>query len=69
VKEERLENSLSSFCWGYNTDMKITDLISRLQNFFARFQMWKAAVLLRSDYQNPSMHEFNALDAEDFMDS
>jgi hypothetical protein len=49
--------------------MKITDLISRVQNFLARFQMWKAAVLLRSDYQNPSMREFNALGAEDFLDS
>ncbi|MBI5955281.1 MAG: hypothetical protein HY865_26795 [Chloroflexi bacterium] len=49
--------------------MKITDLISRLQNFLARFRMWKAAVLLRPEYQNPSMREFNTLDAEDFLDS
>jgi hypothetical protein len=30
--------------------------------------MWRAAVLLRAEYNKPSMREFNALDAEDFLD-
>jgi hypothetical protein len=43
-------------------------LISKLQGFLTRFQTWKAALLLRADYNNPSMQEFTAFDAEDFRD-
>jgi len=49
--------------------MDITsNLISKLQDIITRFQMWRAAFLLRKDYNNPSMQEFAALSADDFLD-
>jgi hypothetical protein len=48
--------------------MKTINLISKPQGFLTRFQMWKAALLLRAYYNKPSMKEFTASDADDFWD-
>jgi hypothetical protein len=45
-----------------------SNLISRLQDIVIRFQMRRAAFLLRQDYNDPSMQEFTALDADEFSD-
>ncbi len=45
-----------------------SNLISKFQDIITRFQMWRAAFLLRKDYNNPSMQEFTTLDADDFLD-
>ena len=33
-----------------------------------RFNMWRAAFLLRWDYNDPLMQEFAILDADEFLD-
>ena len=42
--------------------------ISKLEQLASRFQMWWAALLLRDDYNDLSLQEFNALDADEFFD-
>lgn len=44
-----------------------SNLISKLQDIITRFQMWRAAFLLRKDYNDPAMQEFTALDTDDFL--
>ena len=44
------------------------NFISKLQSIIARFQIWRAAFLMRKDYNDPSMQEFTALDSDDFLD-
>ncbi|MDO9301282.1 MAG: hypothetical protein Q7T89_07860 [Anaerolineales bacterium] len=48
--------------------MTTLNFISKLQDIIIRFQMWRAAFLLRKDYNNPSMQEFTVLDADKFLD-
>ncbi len=42
--------------------------ISKLQQLVSRFQMWRAALSLRNDYNDLSLQEFNALDADEFLE-
>ncbi|MDO8755456.1 MAG: hypothetical protein Q7J80_16280 [Anaerolineales bacterium] len=43
-------------------------IISNLGQLVSRFQMWWAALSLRADYHDSSIQEFNALDADEFLD-
>jgi|GEM_PF-4490992 hypothetical protein len=45
-----------------------SNLITKFQDIITRFQMWRAAFLLRKDYNHPSMLEFTAVDSENFLD-
>ena len=48
--------------------MTKTKFILKLEHIIARFQMWRAAFLLREDYKAIPMQEFTALDSDEFFE-
>lgn len=48
--------------------MTKSKLILKLQYIITRFQMWRAAFLLRQDYKAIPMQEFTALDSDEFFE-
>jgi len=46
----------------------ILNIISKLRDIIARHSMLQAALLLRKDYNDPSMTEFTILDSAEFWD-
>lgn len=45
-----------------------SNFILKLQDIITRFQMLRAAFLLRKDYKDPAMQEFSILDTDNFLD-
>ena len=44
-------------------------LVSKAQDVIFRFKLCQAAIFLRTDYNDASMQEFTALDADDLFEN